>query len=638
MTVSGIRPGLPEPDQGNGEGRASGPLAQGAHSSPPEQGDIRLESLETPSFLTRRVLAGNLAAQKIPDTEPESGGPSAPVQIPGRTSQTHSSARRDMIYPKLDDKQIARLAPFGHFRSAHAGEVLFDQGKEREALFVVIKGRVQIVSPWEGVEIPINVQEPGEFTGDVSLISGRRSLVRGRALEASELLEISGERVRHIVQTDPELGEIFLRAFMLRRADLIANTPGNVLLIGSRHSADTLRLKAFLTRNSQPFTYYDVECEPCVEDFARRFNIRADDIPVLMYPGLSPLSNPSNAAAAEFLGFNTNINVPARVHDLIVVGAGPAGLAAAVYAASEGLDVLILEGNAPGGQAGSSSRIENYLGFPAGISGQDLAERALVQAQRFGAQVLIARPAAGLQCQHRLFNIGLTDGSSVQAQSVVVATGVQYRRLALENITQFEGAGVYYGATKLEAQFCEGEEIAVVGGGNSAGQAAVFLSDHAKHVHVLVRGKGLADSMSRYLIRRIEDSPRITLHAHTEIESLRGSRSLEQICWKNARTEVRETRDIRHVFAMTGASPNTAWLQGGVVLDDKQFIKTGPDLSPQDLAAAHWPLRRQPYPFETSLPRVFAVGDIRANSSKRVASSVGEGSGAVQFVHKVLAE
>jgi thioredoxin reductase (NADPH) len=320
------------------------------------------------------------------------------------------------------------------------------------------------------------------------------------------------------------------------------------------------------------------------------------------------------------------------VYDLIVVGAGPSGLAAAVYGASEGLNVLVIESNAPGGQAGSSSRIENYLGFPMGISGQELAARAFVQAEKFGAHISVARSAATLKCTRQPYVLQLDDGGSVQSRSLIVATGAQYRRLDLPNLAQFEGAGVYYGATAVEAQVCTDQEVAVVGGGNSAGQAALFLSEVAKHVYLLVRRPGLAETMSRYLISRIEACPNITVKTFTEIEGLEGNGHLERTQWRNTQTGERHTCETQHLFLMTGAAPNTAWLDGCLAVDTKQFIKTGAEVDDQ------WPLHRPPYLLETSRPGIFAVGDVRAGSMKRVAAAVGEGSMAVQFVHKVLAE
>jgi thioredoxin reductase (NADPH) len=483
----------------------------------------------------------------------------------------------------------------------------------------------------------VAVHQPGGFTGEVNLLSGRSSLVRARVREASELIEIPRDNLRRLVQTDTELGEIFLRAFVLRRAQLIANSPGDAVLVGSTHSADTLRLRAFLSRNGYPFTYVDVDRDPDIQRVLDHFAVQLHETPVLICRGQRVLRNPSNAEVAACLNFNPNID-EATVFDLVVVGAGPSGLAAAVYAASEGLNVLVLETNAPGGQAGSSSRIENYLGFPTGVSGQELADRALVQAHKFGANITIARAAIGLACSARPYKIALSDERVAYGRSVMIATGAAYRKLPLENLGRYEGVGVYYGATNVEAQLCGGEEVAIVGGGNSAGQAAVFLSGHARHVHLLVRGAGLSDTMSRYLIRRIEESPLITLRPHTEVQALHGNGRLERLEWRNSELGVTEVRPIHHLYLMTGASPNTAWLQGCLTLDDKQFIKTGADLSPDDLAAASWPLRRPPYLLESSMPGVFAVGDVRSGSVKRVASAVGEGSIAVQFVHRFLAE
>jgi thioredoxin reductase (NADPH) len=546
--------------------------------------------------------------------------------------------RPDPMFPRLDAAQIARLAPFGRRRRATAGEVLYDRGSVKREFYVLLDGRVEIASPSREGEARVTIHEAGEFTGEVDMVSGRYSLVRARAVVATELLEIDLASLRRIVQTDAELSEVFLRAFVLRRAHLIAHTLGGVVLMGSSHSADTLRLKAFLVRNAYPHVYLDVERDADVQDLLEHFQIGLDEIPVLICRDRDKaLRNPSNADVAAALGFNSEIDA-GHVHDLVVVGAGPSGLAAAVYGASEGLDVLVLESNAPGGQAGSSSRIENYLGFPMGISGQDLAGRALLQAEKFGANLAIARVAVSLHCSERRLSIECAGGGAVLGKTVIVATGAAYRKLAVPDLGRFEGVGVYYGATRVEAQLCDGEEIVVVGGGNSAGQAAVFLSGIAAHVHLLVRGAGLADSMSRYLVRRIEESPAITLRTHTQIEALEGDGWLQRISWRNARAAVSEVRQIRHVFAMTGADANTAWLGGCLRLDEQRFVKTGAELKPEELEAAQWPLGRRPHQFETSLPRVFAVGDVRAGSMKRVASAVGEGSAAVQLVHKVLAE
>ncbi len=542
----------------------------------------------------------------------------------------------NQTFPKLDSAQIGRIAHFGKRRRTTAGEVLIDVGSRVNSFFVIIEGRIDIASPASTGDVLIVKHEPGEFTGELDVLLGRNALVRLFTPVESDLLEIGRSDLGQIVQTDPELSEIFLRAFLMRRAYLISNSLGGVVLVGSNHSADTLRLRAFLTRNGQPHTYVDAERDEGVQDLLDHFHITVSDVPVLIC-GETVLRNPSNADAAACLGLNAGID-DVSVHDLIVVGAGPSGLAAAVYAASEGLNVLVLESNAPGGQAGASSRIENYLGFPMGISGQDLGGRAFIQAQKFGANVAIARVASRLRCTRQPFAIELADGTVVEGNSVIVASGAEYRKLPLENLAKFEGSGVYYGAGFIEAQLCDGEEVAVVGGGNSAGQAAIFLSTRAKHVHLLVRGPGLADSMSRYLIRRIEDCSTITLRTFTEIEKLEGDDHLERVGWRNSQTGESKMCNLRHVFLMTGASPNTAWLGGCVALDDGQFVKTGADLGPEELTNAKWPLRRGPHMLETSIPKVFAVGDVRSGSVKRVASAVGEGSIAIQLIHRVLAE
>jgi len=374
-----------------------------------------------------------------------------------------------------------------------------------------------------------------------------------------------------------------------------------------------------------------------LQDLLDRFNLAISDLPVLICRRSIVLRNPTNQEIVGCLGLNESVD-RTHVRDMIVVGAGPAGLAAAVYGASEGLDVLVVESNAPGGQAGASSKIENYLGFPTGISGQELAGNAYTQAQKFGAQLLIARHAKGLACDRRPYALKLDGEEKIPARTVVIATGAQYRKLQLENLSKFEGAGVYYSATHLESQLCGGEDVVVVGGANSAGQAAVFMAQTARRVYLLVRAESLAQTMSRYLIRRIEESSNIELLTKTEVISLAGDDHLETVEWRNYKTGETETHSITALFSMIGAVPNSGWLEGCVACDDEGFIKTGPDLSAEDLDQAKWPLRRAPYLLETSLPGVFAVGDVRTGNVKRVASAVGEGSIAVSFVHQVLAE
>jgi thioredoxin reductase (NADPH) len=381
----------------------------------------------------------------------------------------------------------------------------------------------------------------------------------------------------------------------------------------------------------------DLDRDAGVQELLDRFHVTAADIPVVITCSEVVLRNPTNQQIADALGFNDAID-QTQVRDLVIVGAGPAGLAAAVYGASEGLDVLVVESTAPGGQAGSSSRIENYLGFPTGIGGLELASRATSQAQKFGAQLMIGTGASRLACGRTPYALEIGDGHRLPARAVIIASGAEYRRLQIDNLAQFEGAGVYYAATFMEAQLCAGEEVVVVGGGNSAGQAAVFLAQSAQRVHMVIRSAGLADTMSRYLIRRIEDHPAIVRHVHTEIVSLEGNGHLERVGWRDNLSGQVETQGIRHVFTMTGAVPSTHWLDGCIALDDKGFIKTGPDLLPEDLAAARWPLARPPHLLETSRPGVFAIGDVRSGSLKRVASAVGEGSIAIAAVHQVLHE
>lgn len=542
------------------------------------------------------------------------------------------------MFPRLTPPQLARVAAHGRVRAISRGETLVQAGERAPSFFAVVTGEIEIVQQGPRGETLVVTHGPGQFTGEVSMISGRRSLVQARVSRAGEVIELDRERAIELVQRDAEIGELLMRAFILRRVQLIARGLGDVVLLGSHHCAGTLRVKEFLTRNAHPYAFVDLDSDTEVQALLDRFHVREGDIPVLICRGERVLRNPSNAEIADCLGLNEP-SATDHVHDVVVVGAGPAGLSAAVYAASEGLDVLVIEARAPGGQAGSSSKIENYLGFPTGISGQALAGRALTQAQKFGAHLLVARTAAKLDCHERPYALRLReDGSSARTHAIVIATGAEYRKPPLEALARFEGLGVYYAATFMEAQICAGEEAIVIGGGNSAGQAAVFLAESARRVHVLVRSGGLAATMSRYLVRRIEDHPAIELHPYTELVGLAGEIHLEQVRWRNSQRVTQETRPIRHVFVMTGATPATSWVGGCLVLDAKGFIKTGPELSTDELARAEWPLARAPFLLETSAPGVFAVGDVRSGNIKRVASAVGEGSIAISFVHRLLAE
>ncbi|MFZ0313813.1 MAG: FAD-dependent oxidoreductase [Candidatus Korobacteraceae bacterium] len=540
-------------------------------------------------------------------------------------------------FPLLTAAQIARLRPIGKIRPVQAGEILFEPGDTNVPFFVLLSGRLDIVQRCPTGERVVVTHVPGGFTGEFAMISGQGYLMRGRVTEAGEFLQISAEALRSFVDKDAELNEIFMRAFILRRMTLIAQGAGNAILLGSRHSPGTLALREFLGRNGHPYVYVDLDTDQRSQELLDHFSVKAEEIPVVICDGRRVLRNPSIAKLADCLGLNANID-EAQVRDLIVVGAGPAGLAAAVYAASEGLDVLVVETSSPGGQAGTSSRIENYLGFPMGISGGELTSRALAQAQKFGAQMMVARSAVRLHCERRPYQVALDEGKPLTARTVVIAAGVQYNQPPISNLVKFGGLGVYYGATNMEAQLCGHEDVIVVGGGNSAGQAAVFLSQSARKVYMLVRSGQLSDTMSRYLIRRVEENPAIELHLHTEIVGLEGGEHLERVTWRDKKTGETSAHDIRHVFIMTGATPHTDWLKGCLALDSKGFILTGHDLDRVTLQELGWPLSRPPLLLETSLPGVFAVGDIRSGNVKRVASAVGEGSIVIHLAHQALAE
>jgi thioredoxin reductase (NADPH) len=464
-------------------------------------------------------------------------------------------------------------------------------------------------------------------------------LVRGRVTEAGEFLELSGDGFRSLVASDAELSEIFMRAFILRRLALISHGYGDLILMGSRHCANTLRVREFLGRNAHPYTYIDLDTDKTSQELLDRFEVKTHEVPVVICNGQVVLRNPTIQQLADCLGLNVSID-PSQVRDVIIVGAGPAGLAAAVYAASEGLDALMIETDSPGGQAGSSSKIENYLGFPTGVSGQELASRAITQAQKFGAKMMVAHKVVKLHCDRRPYEVVLDDGNTMSARAIVIATGAQYNKPPLDSLSRFEGQGIYYGATYIESQLCVDEDVVVVGGGNSAGQAAVYLSQSARKVHLLVRAATLSESMSRYLIQRITDNPSIQMHFRTEIVALRGEAGLEQLSWIDRESGETSTHDIRHIFIMAGASPRTDWLRGCVALDEEGFILTGRDLDTFNGHAppSAWHLARPPQMLETNLPGVFAVGDVRAGSVKRVASAVGEGAIAIHLVHRALSE
>jgi thioredoxin reductase (NADPH) len=540
------------------------------------------------------------------------------------------------IFPVLTPAQIARVRSCSELRKVQLGEILFELGDSDAPFFVLLSGAMEIVQPdINGAERLVATHNAGEFTGELSMISGGRCLVRGRVTVPGEFLELRTREFRSLIARDSELSDIFMRAFILRRIALIRDNRGPVLL-GSRHSGDTLRLREFLSRNGVPYNYVDLDIDKSSQDLLDRFQIKIDEIPVIIC-SRTVMRNPSVPKLADCLGLNASVD-QTTVRDLVIIGAGPSGLAAAVYAASEGLDALVIETDAPGGQAGSSSKIENYLGFPMGISGQELAGRASAQAAKFGAKMMVAYSVARLDCSRRPYQIVLENGNGIHSRTVVISTGAQYNKPRLANLQEFEGRGVYYGATFIEAQLCEREEVIVIGGGNSAGQAAAYLSQGAARVHMLVRSGELSSTMSRYLIQRVQQNPGIELHFNTEIVALEGGEHLERVTWRDKTTGETISRPIRHVFIMAGASPRTEWLKDCVALDSKGFILTGRDLDTDPLLQQHWPLERAPLILETSLPGVFAVGDVRSGSVKRVASAVGEGAMAIALVHRALAE
>jgi thioredoxin reductase (NADPH) len=518
------------------------------------------------------------------------------------------------------------------------GEVLFEAGDRAMPCYVVLSGKLDIVMTRLSGEHVFATHSPGNFSGDMFLISGTGSLARGRVAEAGEFLVVTTDALRSLIAKDAELSDIFMRAFIQRRLALIAEGLGNVIILGSRYSANTLRLREFLTRNGQPHAYVDLDSDTTAQELLDRFNVKIDEIPVVICSGKAVQRNPTTQQLAQCLGLSGTVD-ESHILDVVIVGAGPAGLAAAVYAASEGLDTVVIEADFPGGQAGSSSKIENYLGFPTGVSGLELTRRGVVQAEKFGAKMMVGQRVVKFKCDQRPYQLALENGDILHARSIIFASGAQYNTPKVANLKKFEGNGIYYAATFMESQLCGGDEVIVIGGGNSAGQAAIFLAETAAKVYMLVRGKTLSETMSRYLTQRITTHPVIELHLDTELVSLEGESHLERVTWLDRLSGERTTHELRHVFVMAGASPHSDWLRGCVALDQQGFILTGRDLDPVLADAPQkWPLERPPQMLETSLPAVFAVGDIRSGNVKRVASAVGEGAISIHLVHRALAE
>jgi len=527
--------------------------------------------------------------------------------------------RLGQTFPILSAEMAGRVAGFGEEEALPDGATLFRRGDRSVDFFLCLEGGIEILdSDVKGETRMVHRHQPGQFTGELDLFNDRTILVTAQALPGTRVIRVGRSDFRRLMTAEPDIGEIVMRAFILRRVGMLLHGEGGVALVGPGHMADTARLETFLSRNALPHRRIDTEQDADAAGFLECFSLTEADLPVVVADG-QVLRRPSNAQLADALGLTVAID-PEHVHDVVVVGAGPSGLAAAVYAASEGLDTIVIESVAPGGQAGTSSKIENYLGFPTGISGQALAGRAQVQAQKFGARLLVSRSVSGIDCKVQPYRLQLDDGASIQARSVVVATGARYRKLALPRYAELEGNGIYYAATAMEAGLCASQEVVVVGGGNSAGQAAIFLSRTAGHVHILVRGAGLAATMSSYLIERIEASDRITLHPYTEVSELEGEGHLRALRWTDRRTGDSERHAVGALFVMIGAEPNTEWLGGCIELDKAGFVSTSEGRTL----------------FCSSQPGIFAVGDVRAGSVKRVASGVGEGSVVVSALHRYL--
>lgn len=539
-------------------------------------------------------------------------------------------AQQNVAFPRLSEEEIAALAPLGKRRQLEDGQPLFQAGERGGGFFVVLSGEVAIIDRSGDEPRTVTIHQPGEFTGDIDILRRRRPVVSGVAQGKTEVLHIASADIRRIITEQPTLGERILKAFIARRELLMASGFQGVRVIGSERSRHAFNIREFLARNQVPFTWIAVEEEPQVGDLLGHFGISEEEMPVVLHAA-QLLRNPAIATLAEQMGLKRRLDQ--RQLDLVVVGAGPAGLAAAVYGSSEGLSTLVLEGVAPGGQAGASTKIENYLGFPTGISGNDLMGRAVLQAQKFGAEFSTPSRAAGLELDGALPVVLLEGGERVEARCVLIATGADYRQLDVPERPRFDGLGVYYAATQTELVSCRGAEVLVVGGGNSAGQAIMFLSEQTERVLVLLRGDNLRKSMSSYLADRVEAAGNVEILYHTEIRHMYGEERLEAVEIENTETEERRTIATPAVFSFIGAVPRTDWLPPEIEVDGKGFICTGREVA----ASSHWVQERPPYMLETSWAGIFAAGDVRRGSIKRVASAVGEGAMAVKYMHEYLA-
>lgn len=543
------------------------------------------------------------------------------------------AAETDDAFQQLNDAELSALTPLGVRRAVSAGEYLYREGDAGYDFYVVLAGVVEIVVNTDGTERVIARHTPGRFLGELNLLTGQRVFVSARVAEPGEVLAVPRDAFRRVIATDAGLSDKILAAFVARRAILLTGASSAIRVVGSRFSPDSGRVREFLVRNRIPHEWLDPDADSDVERLLREFAIAPRDLPVVIVSG-TVLRHPTPGVLADYLGLTVG-TTPEGGFDLIVVGAGPAGLAAAVYGASEGLRTLVVEMVAVGGQAGSSSRIENYLGFPTGISGGDLTQRATVQAQKFGASLSSPCTVASLQDDGGHFVLRLSNGTEVPGRAVIAATGARYRRLDAVGLERFESRGVYYAATELEARACAGLSAVVAGGGNSAGQAALFLANAASPVTIVIRGSDLAASMSRYLLDRIEADKRIVVRRSTKIVALEGDQSLSGVHISGPGGE--ETLATTALFSFIGADPASQWLSGCAALDDQGFVLTDRSLGREQLKGPWEALARAPLPFETSHPGLFAVGDVRSGSTKRVATAVGEGSAAVRSVHDYLA-
>jgi thioredoxin reductase (NADPH) len=540
---------------------------------------------------------------------------------------------QSVAFPTLDETQIGQLASCtsAALKRFRDGQTLFAAGQQNMNFFIVKSGEVEIVDDTGDERKTVTIHRKGEFTGDISHLTGLPAIVSGVARGDCEVYEVSGDALRNALNQCPGISDTILQAFIARR-QLLRESPNftGLRVIGSRYSADTFRVRDFLSKNRILFTWMDLETDPNVDRLLKQFGVTESDTPVVAFGAMLLLRNPSNRQLADAIGIHQPLEE--LVYDLVVVGAGPAGLAAAVYGASEGLNTAVLEHTAPGGQAGSSMRIENYLGFPTGLTGSELAGRAILQVNKFGAHLSVPTPVDRLTFENAYTIVHLEGGETVTAKCLLIATGADYRRVGVEGSERFEGTGVYYAATVAEAQLCRGSQVVVVGGGNSAGQAAVFLSGHARRVMILIRGDDLYKNMSSYLARRIEQTPNIDLVYNTTILRMNGDTHLRSMDIVNGKTGEERTVETSGVFSFIGADPRTGWLPGEIDRDAKGFILTGSGLA----GSRNWTSARQPFLLETSRPGVFAAGDVRSGSVKRVASAVGEGAMAVQFVHECL--